>query len=274
MKKVFILLVFASLCNLYSQEHIENYLLCLRNILNYDTPGYQEITLGNALTYRVPLSIDPFPRSGDSIRPYDVFIKCYNKNTKEEYYTRSSFIYINDGYLYFNQDFILVNTAFPEANNYLLTTMNDTSNVSFYVYLMKILFLKEQGYEETIGQYKEEIIGELKLSFYRPKGKITANVNNVFFQFEAVEETEGCFLHGRFDLSNIDLRAEIMKLYSYINTIELESVRNKYTKKLDSLINILDDDLDNDLDVIIDMPHIIRMTITQFYSMEVINNLR
>jgi hypothetical protein len=263
MKKVLIILTLSSLCNLYSQEHIENYLLTLRNILNFDTYGYQDIIWGNTLTHRTPFSINSFPRSGDAIRPYDVFIKCYDKNTNEEYYTRSLFIYVNDGYLHFNQDFILVTTAFPKANNFSLSTMNDTSNVSFLVQLVKILF--------SIGrEYKEELIGEFMLPFYKPIGKITANIDNVFFQFEAVEETQGYFLHGTVDLSNIDLRAEVIRLYSYINTIELEWVRIKYTKKLDFLINILD----NNFNALIDMPHIIRMTITQFYSMEVINNLR
>ena len=235
----------------------------MRNILNFDTHGYQDITRGNILTHRIPFSIKSFPMSGEAIRPYDVFIKCYDKNTNEEYYTRSLFFKINDGYLHFNQDFILATIVFSEANNFSLSTMNDTSNASFCVQLLKIVF--------SIGQeYKEELIGEFMLPFYRPTGKITANIDNVFFQFEAVEETQGYFLHGMFDLSNIDLRAEIMNLYSHINTIEVEWVRIKYTEKLDSLINILD----SDLNVLIDMPHIIRMTITQFFSTEVINNLR
>lgn len=263
MKNILIVLLFISFCDLYSQENIENYLLTLRNILNYDTPGYQDITLENTLTHKIPFSINSFPRSGSAIRPYDVFIECYDKNTNEKYYTRSLFLYLNDGYIHFNQDFILVTTAFPEANSVILSTMNDTPDAFFYVHLLQILF--------SIGQeHNEKIISNFALSFYKPTGQIIKNIDNVFFQFETVEETQGYFLHGIIDLSNIDLRAEIINLYSYVNTIDLEMERIKYIEKLDFLLNILD----NNLNILTDMPHLLRVIITQFFSMEIINNLR
>jgi len=257
-----ILLIFSLSIKLLAQEHIDSYFLSIKNIMNYNTHGYQVVTKEGILTYREALSINDYARWYFAIRPYDVFIKCYEKNTKEVYYTRNTDTWLaKDGYIHINHQFVLNELPAPLANTFIPREKNSANYIIMQYRPQPIILDKDDlGYE---------VIHEFKLYFYKQVGNITKNIDNIFFQFDSVDRTGGHLEYNTMDLSNADLSFEISNLRLFVGSIESNEIREKYIEKLNSV----DAFLNSDPYHFIYRPQIIKSIISQFYSMEIIKNI-
>jgi hypothetical protein len=266
MKYIFFILVyFFTVFNISSQERIDSFLKSIRNILNYNISGYQDMIDDNKFSYREPLSID-IPYSGlFAIRPYNVFIKCYEKNTNEIYYTRTSsmFLNIHEGYIsIFNHNYFLNTVAIPAANSFKIIKKN-------HDYYVQLTYKNNQKVPQYGTNLAEKVLNEFKISFYRPNGKIIKNVNNMFFQFETVEEEQGFIKYDILELSNIDLIAEIRNLYAHIETINSNELETKYIEKLDFLLDFINKESNY-----LYGSDIIKLVISQFFDDELLDCFR
>jgi len=248
---------------LFPQDRTSEFLIIIRDIINYTTPGYQDITENGQFTYRLPFSILEYNQGYFAIQPNDVFIKCYNKNTNEIYYTRNTSLRIIEGHLYLSNNFVLNNINFPKANRYKLIDRDNR----YYIQL--------QYRDMIIPQYIDDLteletIHEFELKFYRPTGNIIQNINNLYFKFESTEEVTGYVERDILYLSNIDIMSEIQKLCIIVNSIEQNEIREKYLKK----VNYLKSFFDKNFHYSLYFPHIVISTISQFYDVEIIESLR
>jgi hypothetical protein len=247
---------------MFSQDQTANFFLIVRNIINYATPGYQDITQEKQLTYHEPLSISDYVQNYFSIRPYDVFIKCYDKNTNEVYYTRNTFIWMDNGYVYLSNNFVLNKKNYPRVNKYRLISKNHNNYIQ--------LQYKDMTIPEYIDDSTElEVIDEILLKFYKPIGNIIQNIDNIFFQFDSVDEISGYVERNTLDLSNIDLISEIRNLRSIVETIGQNEIREKYLNK----IKYLEGYMNTNFRYLLYSPHIVIAIISQFYNMEILKYL-
>jgi hypothetical protein len=237
--------------------------------MNFDTPGYQEV-VDNNLSYHEPFWISEQIRDYIAIRPYNAFIKVFEKNTREVYYTRCTLFNQNklkEGFVCFTQNYIVNNIPALKSNRFRIVKKNNQ-------YFLQLLYVDMNipqfiyPYGELEGE-KLEIVSEFQMKFYRPIGKVCKNIDNIFFQFESVVETSGYFEYDIFDLSNIDIKYELLNVRNHINNVESNEIKNKYMEKLD----IIDDLITNDLLNILYSPYILKSIMVQFYNMEIIENL-
>jgi hypothetical protein len=263
MRPIFLLLFFINVhLNLFSQTKIDSYITSLKNIINFDTPGYQDI-VNDFLTNRRPYSLNEFARGYFSIRPYDIFIKVYEKNSNEEYYTRCTSMDLQDGFIYFNPNFIINLINIPSANRFRIIK-RDTE-----------YFLQFQYMDMIIPKYVDDsvelnIVDEFEIMFYKPIGRIVKNIDNIFFQFESIEEVQGGFEYDVLDLSNIDLKKEIMNLHNHIDNLESAEIKNKYIEKINFALYLINNNLNN----VLYSPPLIKSIISQFYNIEILNEIQ
>lgn len=227
MKYFFVILLF--IINIFSctqkNDNKAAYFCALNNLKNYSTTGYLEV-IDNKIVFREPLTIGF--EAFFVIRPFDVFIKVYNVETKEEYYTRNFLYRYYNNYMYVGYEplFVLNLNMVDEINDIRIENRNDRCYMELYQSDTFDIELDEK-FNECSGVTRPIIKNkngnkklEFEIKFYRPKGKIISNVNNIFFQFESVEETKGNLIWGKYDLSNIDVLEQIQIMKDFFTSSE------------------------------------------------------
>lgn len=222
---IFILIIFPF--NSFAYDEKESFFNSITAIFLYDAIGHLE-TVNGEFTDRPPLIV---PEPGSMyIYPFDLFVRIFDRHTGKVYFTRD-LVRLHG---HFRSDELTMDIKFvPGIDDNLSIFMNNSSEANLiYIDQRENDFYFILAYSPCNCEFFHLscdidfnaliIIDEVQINFYRPIGRITESITNIFFVFEEVEKSSGTIIFDYVNLSNLDILKHLHVIQAFIETNDVD----------------------------------------------------